>query len=158
MQGQLWRLVSFLLMPPAISPLWLFFWLILFYLYARALEAFWGEFKFTVFCAIGAAATALAAILLGESLSNVPFNTSLFLAFARLNPDFEILLFFVLPVKMRWVAAAVWALALLNLLAGDAAQRWAIAAGLANYLIFFGPSHWRDLSFWLRRMRNRGRF
>ena len=140
------------------SPLWLVFWLILFYLYARALETLWGDFKFTVFCAFGAGATGLASLLLREGLSNVPFNASLFLAFARLNPDFEILMFFVLPLKMKWLALAVWAMTLLNFIAGGAAQRWAIAAGLANYLVFFGPGHWRDFNFFLRRLRNRGRF
>ena len=157
-RGQLWRLVTFLFIPPEMSSLWLVFWLILFYLYARALEESWGEFQFTAFCALGAGATGLASLGLGQSLSNVVFNTSLFLAFARLNPEFELLLFFVLPLKMKWLAGAVWILTLANLLAGGAAQRWAVAAGLANYLIFFGPGHWRDLRSLLRRLLSRGLF
>ena len=34
---------------------------------------------------------------------------SVFLAFAYLNPDFEIVLFFILPVKIQWLALFAWA-------------------------------------------------
>lgn len=156
--GQLWRLLTFLFIPPELSPLWLFFWLVLYYAYLHMLENAWGDFKLTLFCAIGAAATGLASLLLGLPLSNAAFNTSLFLAFARLNPEFEILLFFFLPVKMRWLAACAWALTALSLLAGSAAIRVSLLAGIANYLLFFGEDHWLDLKLAWHRWRNRGRY
>ncbi|MEK7859252.1 MAG: hypothetical protein AAB320_08945 [Elusimicrobiota bacterium] len=152
-QGQLWRLVTFLFIPPQTGPLWLLFYLIMLYGAMRALESHWGEFRFTVFWAAGAAATSAAALFFGGSLSNVPLNMSVFLAFARLFPDFEVMILFVLPVKVRWLALIAWLMTALSVLAGGLGDRVATLAGLSNYLLFFGPGHWQDLRFAWRRWR-----
>ena len=139
MRGEVWRAFTFLFIPPAAGPLAMFFWLYLLYLYARALEEVWGEFRFNLFYAVGAAATVAAALAMGRGLSNVPLNASLFLAFSAVNPDLSILLFFILPVKVRWLAALVWAGIAWSLLVGSWPTRVALLAGLANYALFFGP-------------------
>lgn len=148
--GEPWRLVTFLFVPPDMGALWLIFWLLLFYAYARALEQAWGDFAFTVYCLLGAAALGAAAMLLGVPVSATVFNMSLFLAFAKLNPEFEILLFFVLPVKMKYLAGFAWALILWNLLSAPPLSASAALFGLANYLAFFGTDWWHFLR---RRLR-----
>lgn len=150
LSGEPWRLVTFLFVPPDMGALWLIFWLLLFYAYARALENAWGDFAFTVYCLVGAAALDLAALLFGVPVSATVFNMSLFLAFAKLNPEFEILLFFVLPVKMKYLAYLAWALILWTLLSAPPAAASAAVAGLANYLAFFGADWWQALR---RRLR-----
>lgn len=152
-QGQVWRVITYLFIPPEVGPLWLFLWLLLFYAYAQALEAAWGDFKLTLYCAIGALAMAAVSLVSGAPLPNVFFNTSLFLAFARLNPDFEILLFFILPVKMKYLAWLTWALAAWNLLLGSLVLRASVLAGVFNYLLFFGPAHLAELKRAWRRYR-----
>lgn len=157
-QGQLWRVVTFLFIPPETSPLWLFFWLLLMYAAMRHLEEAWGDFKFTFYWASGAMATTLAALGSGLPLSNVQLNMSLYLAFARLNPEYQVLLFFFIPVKMKYLARLAWALAAWAFLVGATQTRLATLTGIFNYLLFFGGGHWDDFRFFWRRWRNRGRF
>src|SRR5579883_2456094 len=85
-QGQVWRALTFLFVPPPMSLLWLFFWLLLFYAYASRLEQAWGDFKFTIFCLVGAVGTVAASLICGRPFPNTVFQTSLFLAFAHLYP------------------------------------------------------------------------
>ena len=157
-QGEVWRLITYIFVPPPLAPLWMFLWLILYYSYMRMLENEWGDFKFTLFCLIGALSTALPALALNLELGNTAFSTSLFLAFARINPKFQILLFFFLPVKMKWLAALTWAMIGYNLLTGGYAIRIAILAGLINYLLFFGAEHKAELELMWHHWRHRGKF
>src|SRR5713226_1799983 len=132
--GQWWRAVTFLFVPPPMNPFFLVFWLLLIYQFAQALENAWGEFRFFVFYLIGAAATVLAALLvLHEPLGNVSLNTSLFLAFATLYPDVELLIFFILPIKVKYLAWFVWVTIALSFVLGSFATRVALGAALANY-------------------------
>lgn len=153
--GQVWRVVTFLFIPPQTGLIWLVFWVMLMYAAMRHLELAWGDFKFTFYWAAGAVATTAASLASGEVLSNVQLNMSLYLAFARLNPDYELMLFFFFPVKMRYLALVAWALAAWNFLTGGASARLAVAAGVFNYLLFFGPGHWKDFQLQLHRLRNR---
>ena len=145
MSGEVWRLLTFLFIPPHLSPMWMVFWLLMFYSFANALEGEWGEFKFAVYYAVGAGATVAASAALGTGLSSLPLNTSLFLAFARLFPEVELYLFFVLPVKVRWLAWAAWGVFALNFLLGSWVTRVALLAGVANWAVFFGREALDDL-------------
>ena len=116
------------------------FWLLVLYQFAQALEHEWGEFRFCVFYGIGAVATLAASLwVAGEALSNVPLNTTLFLAFATLFPDFELLLFFILPVKVKWLAGLTWLWLVWAFWFGSSTARAGIGASLVNYALFFGP-------------------
>ena len=77
--------------------------------------------------------------LTGQPLSNIPLNTTLFLAFATLFPDFELLLFFILPIKVKYLAGLTWLGLLVSFILGGAVGRITIAASLVNYALFFGP-------------------
>src|SRR5579883_1066491 len=93
--GEVWRLVTFLATPPVTNPVFaLFFWY-LFYLMGEALEGYWGRARYNSYLLVGYAATVAAAFLhpAGEA-SNAFVEATVFLAFAYLNPAFEIYLFF----------------------------------------------------------------
>jgi hypothetical protein len=152
-QGQVWRLLTYLIVPPDFSPLFLLLWLLLFYTYLQMLERYWGDLRLTLYCAVGALATGAVAMLFDLPLSNTAFNTSLFLAFARLNPEFEILLFFFFPVKMRWLFLLTAFTLGAGFAFGGQGERLSTAAGVFNYLLFFGPGHWRDWRWRLRRRK-----
>ena len=158
LRGQVWRLFTFLFIPPAMSPIATFFWLYLLFIYAQALEAEWGDFQFNLFYAIGAAATLAASFYLGAGLTNIYLNASLFLAFAALFPEFELLLFFIVPVKIKWLAALAGVMMAWNFLGGDAVDRWAVASGLFNCGVFFGPELWEHAQHRVAVWRNRKRF
>src|ERR1035437_2113710 len=108
--GEVWRLVTYLFLPPVAvltmtGALFLAFSLYMFYLMGSALEHHWGEFHFNAYVFIGwALTTAVAFLVPGAYATNTFIAGSVFLAFAWLNPDFEILLFFILPVKIKWLA------------------------------------------------------
>lgn len=151
--GEVWRALTFVLVPPEMSPLFLVLWLILFYAYLVRLEGAWGDFKLTLYCLLGAGGLVAAALITGEPLSNAIFQASLFLAFAREFPDFEILLLFIIPVRMRWLGLAAWLGVALGLILGGSADRISLALGLANYALFFGGEHWTDARLAVRRWR-----
>jgi hypothetical protein len=67
---------------------------------------------------------------------------SVFLAFAYLNPDFELLLFFILPVKIRWLALLTWVIYGYQFIAGGWSTRLSIIASVGNFLLFFGRDIW----------------
>jgi membrane associated rhomboid family serine protease len=158
-QGEIWRIFTFLFVPPMMGPLWMVFWLLLLYQFSQALEQEWGEFRFCLFYAIGALATIVAALwIVGDTLSNVPLNTTLFLAFATLFPNFELLLFFILPVKVKYLALLTWIGLAVALVMGSSITRVAIAASLVNYVVFFGPQIWETITLKITVYKARRRF
>lgn len=134
-----WRLVSFLFVPPERSNLiWVALSLYFTWLIGTNLEQAWGAHKFNAFYFTGALGTLVAGLVTGTSQTNFYLNTSLFLAFATLFPDYEIRIFFILPVKVKWLGFLSAALAAFELFVGSTGVRAAILAVTANYLLFFG--------------------
>jgi len=140
LRGQLWRLVTFVLIPPADSALWLFFALWWTWALGQMVEQLMGSFRYALFWLVGIVATALAAFAFGVPATNRFLLMSLFLAFATQQPDYEILLFFVLPVRVKWLALLDVALLALLIVTGDGWQRLLPLAAISNYLLFFGPT------------------
>src|SRR4029077_2272748 len=107
--GEWWRLVSFLFTPPSGNPLLAIFALYFLWFMGGALEAQWGAFRYNVYVLIGYAMTVAAAFAFPYGAATNGYITgSIFLAFAYLFPDFQILLFFILPVKVKWLALITW--------------------------------------------------
>ncbi len=147
-RGEVWRLVTFLFIPPAASSWWILIALYFTWWVGSSLEQHWGSFRFNAYYLLGALGTVLAAVLTGPQ-SNTYLDSSLFFAFATLFPDVTILLFFVLPVKVKWLGIASAVLVAYSAVMGDWSTRAAIAASLVNYGVFFG-GHWAQ--WW--KMRN----
>lgn len=138
MRGEVWRLFTFVFEPPASSPIFIFFALYFFYIMGSALELYWGSFKYNLFLFIGWAATVGASFLTPLGPASVTFiGGSVFLAFAAMNPNFQVLLFFFLPVKIKWLAWLTWAGYLWAAVSGSWSTRFMILASLLNYLLFF---------------------
>ncbi|HEY8428773.1 MAG TPA: rhomboid family intramembrane serine protease [Sandaracinaceae bacterium] len=143
LQGEVWRLVTFLFFPPSSSPLFVIFELYFLFLFGRALEEHWGEFRFNVFVLVGWALSAAASFAVpGAVATNVYLMGSLLFAFAYLNPGFTIMLFFVLPIRIKWIALLSGAVYAWAALTGDWSHRALIAAGVANFFLFFGRDMW----------------
>ena len=151
LQGQVWRVFTFLLLPLD-SGNTLFFVLSLYFYWfiGNILEREWGSVKFTVFYAIGFLLTLLAGViaaLLGwiVYLDMFYVNMSMFFAFATLYPDMQVLFFFVIPVKVKWLAwldAAMYAIQCVRYISdGKAVMCLLPLAAVINYLLFF----WSDI-------------
>lgn len=150
LRGQIWRLVSFVFLSESGDLLFfrgtgIFFVLISAYFYwwiGSLLEREWGTTKFTVFYLGGVVLNILYGMLTGyASMSYV--NLSMFFAFATLYPNMEILLFMILPVRVKWIAwldgaLFVWAV-LSNLIMGYWVGALLPVVAILNYLIFFWP-------------------
>jgi membrane associated rhomboid family serine protease len=137
--GEFWRLFTYILIPPSASPLFIIFVLYFYYLIGATLEREWGSFKFNLFYLFGMVGTTLAAFISGGATTSMYLNLSLFLAFAQLFPDFELLLFFVLPVKIKYLGWVQWAFIGFTVLTGSFPAKLAALASVVNFLIFFGP-------------------
>ena len=139
LDGEVWRLVLFLWMPPRLSPIFAFFALYLLYLFGTALENEWGIFRFNVYVLIAYLATISVVWIAPTEVATNSFITgSIFLAFAFLYPDFVLHIFFIFPVKVKWIALITWigyGFAFLN---GTWLTRVLVLASVMNFLLFFG--------------------
>lgn len=143
LEGEVWRLVTFLFYPPATSPLFVIFALYFIYMFGRALEEHWGEFRFNVFMFVGWLLSVGAAFAVpGSMATNAYLMGSLLFAFAYLNPDFTILLFFILPIRIKWIALLTGVGFVYTLAVGSWQDRALVAAGVANFFLFFGSDMW----------------
>ena len=158
--GEWWRVFTFVMLPPASNAIWLFFALYLLYLMGTALENEWGDFRYNLYWGVGWLAGVGSAFLApGGAVSNFYLDASIFLAFAFLFPNFEILLFFILPVKVKWLAAITWALFILMAVGGIGTGSWQpvamVAAATLNFFLFFGADVVRRMGQGHRQMQRR---
>ena len=168
LQGEVWRVVTFIFeRPPALHPVFLIFAWGIFYYTGSTLEQAWGDLKYNLFVGTGMLATAGVSFVI---LALVPpqlqglvvvgsglMLNSVFLAFAWLNPNVEFHIFFVLPVKVKWLAAIDLAILALEFGVGTAYNRLVILASLVNLILFLGrdiAARWRGRS---RRVAHRKR-
>lgn len=110
LHGQIWRVATFIIQPPSDSLIFIIFAMYLYYMIGIQLERAWGAFRFNVYFFSGmffhVAAAFIMYFMTGQSLPMNAWylNLSLFFAFAALYPDMEFLVFFVLPIKVKWLA------------------------------------------------------
>ncbi len=150
--GEIWRLVTFIAYPPTFSALWAFFAWYLFWFMGGALEERWGDFRFNLFLLIGYALTVTSSFLTPQFPASTEFlGVSIFLAFAHLYPEFVIYIFFILPVKVKWLAWLAWAGYIGTFLIATGSVRIMILASLANYFLFFGRDIYLAIRFRKRR-------
>ena len=162
--GEIWRLVTFLFEPPPISLLFILFYCMLFYLFGTTLEQHWGTFRYNLYLLIGYMANVAAAFLVwaligktglfgpngilaaqNMAATNSFLYGTVMLAFARINPDFTLNLFFILPIRIKWLALLMWLGYGFTLLTGGWMAKFLVVASVLNYLMFFGQEHLRDL-------------
>ena len=137
LQGQLWRLISFIFIPPTFDWLWIVFTLYFYYMVGGSLENEWGSFRFNLYYLVGMLATITAAFVVGGS-TGIFLNMSLFLAFAYLFPDYQLLLFFIIPVKVKYLAILYWIGLGWAVIFGSVENKVAAVASVVNFFVFFG--------------------
>lgn len=145
MQGQLWRLVTFVVVPPLARPVVAILTLYFYWLLGTSLEREWGSFRFNVFFFAGVLGAILGCLLTGSG-SNTGLFLSLIFAFAWMYPNMEMLVMFIIPVKVKWLgwfALALWGL---DFLAASLSGKVSLLLGMAGFLLFFG----REVFDWCR--------
>lgn len=137
MRGQIWRLVTFIFVPPSSSPIFILFALYFYYMIGVGLENQWGKVKFNLYYLVGMLGSIIAALITGYA-DNTFLNLSLFFAYAALYPDEQVLLFMILPIKMKYLALVDAALYLYYFIVGTASTRITIVLCLLNVALFLG--------------------
>lgn len=137
MRGQIWRLVTFVFVPPSSSPIFILFALYFYYMIGVGLENQWGKVKFNLYYLVGMLGSIIAALITGYA-DNTFLNLSLFFAYAALYPDEQVLLFMILPIKMKYLALVDAALYLYYFIVGTASTRITIVLCLLNVALFLG--------------------
>ena len=153
LHGQIWRLVSWVLIPPSGLDIFTIIMLLFYYSLGTALERTWGEFRYNVYIFSGILFTVIGAFLLyfigglqislyGASIiSTYYINLSIFLAFAANYPGMQVLLYFVIPIKIKWMAYLDIAYLAYNFIRVSGYGAWAvrmmILVSLLNFIIFF---------------------
>jgi membrane associated rhomboid family serine protease len=143
-QGELWRLVTYIFIPQTSSAFWVFFLLLFMWFLATALEEHWGALKLNVFYLVGMIGCTIAAFFFGGGSSNTFLNLSLFFAFATIAPNYEIFLFFILRARVKYIAWVLAGMLALQFALLPLPAKMAMAASLANYLLFFLPGFVRE--------------
>ena len=174
LHGQIWRLITWILMPTDSNIIFLLIMMMFYYQLGTALERAWGTFRFNAYIIGGILLTEVGSLLaygliylfmggsfahtastmMGQMISTSYINMSIFLAFATLYPDMQVLLYFIIPIKMKWMAAvyvvimvfSVWDTyhAIYAYTQSVSTALWyagimllCIVMSLLNYLIFF---------------------
>ncbi len=165
-RGQVWRIITWILVPPSSIDIFTIIMLYFYYQIGNALERTWGAFRYNIYIFSGIIFTVLGAVVLyvistangldsitagylvSSGFSTYYINLSIFLAFAATYPDVQVLLFFVIPVKMKWMAYIDAAILAYQFITSGMAGRIAIVMSLLNFIVFFlCTRNYRNVSF-----------
>ncbi len=154
-RGQVWRIITWIIVPPGSFDIFTIIMLYFYYQIGMALERTWGAFRYNVYIFSGIIFTVIGAVVLyaistyngldpvaagtlvSRGFSTYYINLSIFLAFAATYPNVSVLLFFVIPVKMKWMAYIYAIMLAYQFAISGAAGRIAIVMSLLNFLVFF---------------------
>ena len=152
LKGQVWRLITWVLMPPDTSVLFIVIMMLFYFQLGQSLERTWGTFRFNVYMFGGIIFTVIGAFLLygicyavyggpvvgmGVYFTTYYINMAIFLAYAVCYPEMQVLLYFIIPIKMKWLAGVYGVLILFSMIQESWAGRMAIVMSLLNFLVFY---------------------
>lgn len=154
LQGQVWRLITFLMLPQSSSPIWIVFSIYFYWFIGKETENQWGSHNLTMYFLTGAVLLIASGFATGYTNASFLYF-SLFLVYAHLNPYHQFLMFMVIPIEARWMALidAVYMLsdfvraftfyAYAPKLA--AALQLSVSVAFLTYFIFFGKDHFSGI-------------
>ena len=179
LRGQIWRIFTWIIIPPSSLDPFTIIMLLFYYNIGTSLERTWGTYRYNVYLLSGMFFTVIGsfgwlaityftggpAMNLGyiSTVASLYFSTyyinmSIFLAFAATFPEVQVLLMFIVPVKVKWLGI-LYGLVLVYdfLFAGSLVTRIAIASSLLSFVIFFITSR-SHLHMSPKQMKRRAEF
>ncbi len=150
LRGEIWRLVTFIIMPPDSSLIFLILELLFIQFTGNMLQSHWGTFRFNVFYFCGMLGSLIAGFITGY-VTNYYINLSLFLAVAILYPMMQVNIYGIIPVRMKWLALIDLLLILPGLISGSWGMRISIIVSLLNIILFFYDRFFRNIKEAKRR-------
>lgn len=164
LRGQVWRLITWLIVPPSSFDIFTIIMLFFYWSLGTQLERVWGVWRYNVYIFSGILLTIVGAFLcmgiytlvlpdMGPDFAAYWFgygsiyystyyvNMSIFLAYALTFPDNQVLLMFIIPIKVKWLGIIYGVMLIFEMLQAFQVQVWfvvaAIGSSLLNFLIFF---------------------
>lgn len=153
LKGQIWRLVTWVIYPPQTGNFLLFVISIFFFYYpiGNSLERTWGTFRYNLYIFSGLLFVLIGAFLtyfftgrvypVGTVFTTYYVSMSVFLAYAACYPNMQLLLWFVIPIKMKWMGWVYGAIILYNIIYYLRLGAWVmtvpIIASFLNFVLFF---------------------
>ena len=159
--GQVWRIITWIIVPPSSLGIFTIIMLFFYYSLGRSLEMTWGAFRYNVYIFSGMIFTFIGAMLLyvffAYASNNNPeevgfvismyvttyyVNMFIFLVFAALYPNMQVLLYFFIPIKIKWMAILYAVLLVVEVVQIRSLpiiiiRGVILLASLLNFLIFF---------------------
>ena len=153
LHGQLWRVVTWIFTPTASLDVFGILFLFCVLMWGSSLESMLGTFRMNVFLwgsvilcdIVGAIVYVVTRILLGYGfspyLSTYYILMSMLLALAMCMPEGEVRLYFVLPIRMKWMAFVYGLFIAWDIVSYLRVGLWVgvvpIVASLLNFVIFY---------------------
>lgn len=152
LKGQIWRLFSYLFIPASWGMFSFLIELYFYYFIGQILENAWGTAKFNVFYLIGVLLSTLYGIIVSLvsgggyiGLSSVFLNFSMMFVYATMYPDNVVLLFFIIPIKMKYFALGTAIFFAFNIISLPFPTNFSPLIAILNYLIFCGGDLWYQI-------------
>lgn len=142
--GQVWRIFTFIFLPPDTNLIFVFFALYFYYIMGTVLEREWGALRFNIFYLCGIIGALISGFISGYA-TNSYLNLSLFLAFAIFYPNYQVLVLFFLPIKVKWLAWIDAALIAVSFIFSNWSGKLAILFSVINVIIFFYRDFWYEI-------------
>ncbi len=157
LRGEVWRVFSHIFIPRSFSPLWAIIGAIFLMWIGRGLDSVWGPFRVNLYVLGGILSLTIGALIFGYSGGGLWLFQTLLFAFAVFYPNEEIMLFFVIPIKVKWLA---WlgAAGLAFIVLGDPSNFWQILFANLNFLAAFGPVFLKQSAQRAKALERRSRF
>jgi len=157
MHGEVWRLVTHVFIPGNFSLIWALIGAMFMMWIGRGLESAWGAFRVNLYIIGWMVAVTLGALLFHWPASGMFLFQTLLFAFASLFPNEEIYIYFILPIKMKWVAALTAGMTAF-LVVREPSLLFPVLVGHLNFFIAFGPGFLSERARMAQVASRRSRF
>lgn len=142
-QGEVWRLVTFLCFPPSTNVALFLLYSFIYYSLGRSLESYWGAFRFNLYIFLGIFGEILAALIIYLAFGEVYLLTagnlymSMLLGIAITVPEARFMIYFIIPVKAKWLGIFYGVLLVIQAVISDWPGRIELVLSLLNFIVFF---------------------
>ena len=160
MKGQVYRLITWVVIPPGPISIFVVIMLMFYYHVGRTLENAWGDFRYTLYILSGIIFTDLGIMITylgmkafggGSDFMTYGYGyfgsstyylcLSMFLAYAFMFPDMQVLYMMIIPIKVRWLGYLDIAYLIVQIVEFGIIKQYAgmvtVIMSVLNFIIFY---------------------
>ena len=152
LRGEVWRVITFVFVPRDNRPFYFIISMYFYWFIGTGLERAWGSFRFDIFYFLGVLCNVVCGFIVGVATVEY-LHLSMFIAYAIVNPNDRVLLFFIIPIKMKWLAIFDAVLLAVDLVLLPWEWKIAILIAFLNLAIFFTKSVVQSIQAFARRKK-----